>query len=64
MLDSVCAYDTDDSSITPLTGVDLQPSVEVYVPSLDDYLTYLLDAYDPVAGTFSLANDVSCKLDS
>ena len=39
----------------------MQPSVEVYVPLLDDYLLYLSDAYDPVAGTFSLANDVSAN---
>ena len=61
VLESVCGYDTVDPSNTPLTGVDLQPSVEVYVPGLDDYLTYLLDAYDPVAGTFSLANDVAAS---
>ena len=59
VLDSACGYDPDDPSNTPLTGLDMQPSVEVYVPLLDNYLPYLSDAYDPVAGTFSLANNVS-----
>ena len=63
VLDSVCGYDPDDPSSTPLTGLGMQPYVEVYVPLLDDYLRYLPDAYDPVAGTFSLANDVSARLD-
>ena len=61
VLESECAYDTDAPSNTPLTGLDMQPSFEVYVPNLGDYFPYLSDAYDPVAGTFSLANDVSAN---
>ncbi len=56
-----CGYDTDTPANTPLTGLDAQPSVEVYIPSEDDWLPHLTDAYDPAAGTFSLANDVNAS---
>ncbi len=61
VLNSVCGYDEDSPSNTPLTGLGMQPSVEVYDPVLDDYIPYLLDAYNPAAGTFSLANDVNAS---
>ena len=56
-----CGYDTNDPANTPLTGLDMQPSVDVYPPGALDPLPHLLDAYDPVAGTFSLQTDVSAS---
>ena len=56
-----CGYDTNDPANTPLTGLDMQPSVDVYPPGALDPLPHLLDAYDPAAGTFSLQNDVSAS---